>query len=29
MTLQIELNGVNKFYGSYHALKNIDRKSVV
>ncbi|ABR63696.1 ABC transporter ATP-binding protein [Sinorhizobium medicae] len=24
MTLQIELNGVNKFYGSYHALKNID-----
>ena len=24
MTLQIELNGVNKFYGSYHALKDID-----
>ncbi|ASY65841.1 putative ABC transporter ATP-binding protein y4oS (plasmid) [Sinorhizobium sojae CCBAU 05684] len=24
MTLQIELNGVNKFYGAYHALKNID-----
>lgn len=24
MTFQIELNGVNKFYGAYHALKNID-----
>ncbi|MBB4952037.1 multiple sugar transport system ATP-binding protein [Agrobacterium vitis] len=24
MTLQIELNGVNKYYGAFHALKNID-----
>jgi len=24
MTLQIELNGVNKFYGAYHALKDIN-----
>ncbi|MBP1884592.1 ABC transporter ATP-binding protein [Sinorhizobium mexicanum] len=24
MTLQIELNGVNKFYGAFHALKNIN-----
>ncbi|HBF28987.1 sn-glycerol-3-phosphate ABC transporter ATP-binding protein UgpC [Rhizobium sp.] len=24
MTLQIELTGVNKYYGAYHALKNID-----
>jgi multiple sugar transport system ATP-binding protein len=24
MTLQIELNGVNKHYGAYHALKNIN-----
>ncbi|MBP1852003.1 ABC transporter ATP-binding protein [Rhizobium halophytocola] len=24
MTAQIELSGVNKFYGAYHALKNID-----
>ena len=24
MTLQIELSGVNKYYGAFHALKNID-----
>jgi multiple sugar transport system ATP-binding protein len=24
MTLQIELNGVNKFYGAYHALKDVN-----
>jgi multiple sugar transport system ATP-binding protein len=24
MTKQIELSGVNKYYGAYHALKNID-----
>jgi multiple sugar transport system ATP-binding protein len=24
MTIQIELNGVNKYYGAFHALKNID-----
>ena len=24
MTHQIELNGVNKYYGAYHALRNID-----
>ncbi|WP_139675053.1 ATP-binding cassette domain-containing protein, partial [Pseudomonas sp. F16(2018)] len=23
MTLQIELSGVNKYYGAFHALKNI------
>ncbi|MGO7424721.1 glycerol-3-phosphate ABC transporter ATP-binding protein, partial [Rhizobium ruizarguesonis] len=24
MTTQIELRGVNKYYGAFHALKNID-----
>ena len=24
MTIQIELRGVNKHYGSFHALKDID-----
>ena len=24
MSLQIELSGVNKYYGAFHALKNID-----